>query len=188
MTEHQEQPVETKSGTPRDPEQKQNSTGIVWEEEFLLGLGMWFGRDWPAAMRLLERGSAAGRFEYPALRRILAEVTSCLGNSGMRRLRSSLVQSFGQQPEWEPEFEKLLSEAQEPGAPPLDKQTGSKLLSERSLLLFRTGLALSHGFTQAAADFFQKGRFSPTERDDCLSLLRREFGSLAARELQNHLA
>jgi hypothetical protein len=158
-------------------ERREGRLGLTWEEKYLLQLGilMSLGR-WETANELIERGSAAGRLEYPALRRLLAEVTRSLGPFGMRAVRDFLVKALGDQPEWEPDQDRLLVETQAPGCTDEEKANGAKALGANSIRLLRCGLALGLGFGEQAVEHLRGSDLGPHGLRQVVGLLAYQYG------------
>jgi hypothetical protein len=170
-------------------ERIEGKTGLTWEEKYLMQLGMLMslGR-WETAIELIERGSAAGRLEYPALRRLLAEVTRALGPFGMKTVREFLVMALGDQPEWEPDQEKLLEETRGDGANDSDKAAGVKNLGTTSIRLLRCGLALGLGLGRQAADHLHEAKLDPVQMRQVIAYLAYTYGFPFAIELSRREA
>jgi hypothetical protein len=162
--------------------------GLTWEEKYLLQLGVLIslGR-WETATQLIERGSAAGRLEYPALRRLLAEVTRALGVFGMNHFRDFLVEALGNQPEWDPDQDQLLQETTEPSATDEEKSAGVKKLAERSIHLFRCGLSLGLGYGAQAAQHMLQSKLEEQPCRQVISMLCYQFGFPLGMELAMRL-
>ena len=169
-------------------ERLDGKSGLTWEEKYLLNLGILMGLGrWETANELIERGSAAGRLEYPALRRLLAELTRALGPFGMRAVREFLVKALGDQPEWEPDQDKLLEETRAPGATDADKTSGVKALGEHSIRLLRCGLALGRGFGEQAAEQLAEAHLDPSQLRQVFSLVAFQYGLPFGLELSRRV-
>jgi hypothetical protein len=169
-------------------ERLEGSPGLTWEEKYLLQLGVLIslGR-WETAIELVERGSAAGRLEYQALRRLLAEVTRALGLFGMNYFREFLVEALGDQPEWDPDQERLLAETQEASATVEEKAAGSKRLGASSVHVFRCGMALGLGFGEQAAEHLVESKLGPQQCRQVISILCHQYGFPMGLELARRL-
>jgi hypothetical protein len=169
-------------------ERLEGKSGLTWEEKYLLHLGflMSLGR-WETANELIERGSAAGRLEYPALRRLLAELTRALGPFGMRSVRDFLVKALGDQPEWEPDQDKLLDETHPDGCTDAEKVAGVKALGANSIRLLRCGLSLGRGFGHQAAIEVAKAAFDEPQLRQVIALVSYQYGFPFGEELSRRL-
>lgn len=169
-------------------ERLEGKSGLTWEEKYLLQLGVLIalGR-WDTAIELIERGSAAGRLEYPALRRFLAEVTRGLGLFGMNYVREFLMQALGDQPEWNPDQDKLLEETLEEGSTDEEKSAGVKSLGNSSVRLFRCGLALGLGYGEQAVEHLKETKFDPQQMRQVIGILSYQYGFPLGLELSRRL-
>jgi hypothetical protein len=169
-------------------ERLEGKIGLTWEEKYLLQLGVLISLDrWEDATELVERGSAAGRLEYPALRRILAELTRGLGVSGMTSFRGFLVRALGDQPEWDPNQDDLLQESQLPGCTDEEKSTGNKALGNNSVQLFRCGLLLGLRFGEQAAEQLLDAKLEAQQIRQVVASLCYQHGFPIGMELARQL-
>ena len=102
-------------------------------------------------------------------------------------VREFLVQALGDQPEWNPEQDRLLEETQAPGASDDEKSAGQKALGSESILLFRCGLALGLGYGEQAAEHLKETKFDAQQIRQVISLLAYQYGFPLGLELSRRL-
>jgi hypothetical protein len=105
----------------------------------------------------------------------------------MNYFREFLVEALGDQPEWDPDQDRLLEETIEEGATDDEKSNGVKRLGRASIHLFRCGMALGLGFGAQALQHLHESGFDEAQYRQVVAILCYQYGFPLGLELARRL-